>query len=593
MRTTAKHDAVIVTAIIDLERKPGHNASLQEYVHLLRHVFDIGLPVVAYVEPRIANEVGALGGNHVHVVPAVLSTLPGYDAMLHDAITRTTASHGRPATSRDPIKDTADYLTLQLLKPHLVRDAAQRFPAERLWWIDAGIAHACHVPDDLGRTLTTIDIQDALVVRDLRPGPRPQAWTAADALGLASGGCFALRANATEWFARTYDVIVDAALSVDQVPSDEDVLTTMCIEHADRVTVRSGRHQNLLEALMPSARRTKVPSPRPVTPPRERALLPVQRIVDVGLPIAVEPRWSLFNPSVCLDEDGGLAMIVRSSNYRLVRSQYDIVDGGQTIRTRNAFVRLAHDLTVTHAQWIDDREVRVETPSYPVEGLEDARLFRHAAEWWLSAAYREHSDSGAIRQLVARIGDDASLTNSHLLASPVEPFDLAARLYEKNWMPMPSAEPDRLRYVWGVDPFVVVEADLLTNQVVPVGAPPRRVHAHALRGSSQVVDTPVGLIGIVHEVDEDLHHASRPSRAYVHRLIRIDGTQCHAGPAWVIEEPGLEFVAGLALRDDRLLISYGRDDATARIAECLWSDVIDLLPLVDTASPTSDTGLSR
>lgn len=575
-----RFDSVIVTAIIDLGGRSTRTRSSNELVHLFRHVLDIGLPVVVYASPRIAASLETLVAENITVVSTTLATLPGFDPDRFHLITSAAAKGVRPATSRDEQKDTPDYIALQLMKPHLLCDALNRTTADRAWWLDAGIAHACHVPGGLDRTMRSVAMRDALIVRDLRAGRRPPAWTARDGLGLASGGCFAVMREQASWLASAFDEVADATLRHGQLPLDEQILTDIALQNGDRVSVLSGWHQCLLDSLSGLTADPTTTDIRRDTDVSQRTRLPVARIVELHLPLDVPDGWSQFNPSIAADEEGRLAVIVRSSNYRLTGSDYLIAGGERVIRTRNAFVTLDDDLGITYAAWIDDRELPLHDRPFPVTGFEDARLVHRAGSWWLLASIRQHATSGAVRQIVGRIDEAAGvrLDVKQVLHSPVAAGDLEALVYEKNWMLLPGDDDDRLQCVWSVEPFVTVEVDGLTGHVVASGRPAMRVHPHRLRGSTPFVHTPSGPLAIVHEVDDGIDDPARPHRAYRHRFVIHQDGGLRIGPPWIVEEHGLEYVAGIAVIGDRVLISYGRDDRSARVAECRWGDLAAFLP---------------
>ena len=102
--------------------------------------------------------------------------------------------------------------------------------------------------------------------------------------------------------------------------------------------------------------------------------------------------------------------------------------------------------------------------------------------------------------------------------------------------------------------------------------------AKGFRGGSQAVLVEPGLwLACVHEVGMNGGH-----RVYEHRLVLFDENDnwrmVKTSPPFVFHKPfSIEFVAGMAVKGDRLVISFGDMDRTAHLVELRLTDVLKFL----------------
>ncbi|CAB4917145.1 unannotated protein [freshwater metagenome] len=311
--------------------------------------------------------------------------------------------------------------------------------------------------------------------------------------------------------------------------------------------------------------------------------LPTVRITSVSRPDDLPDGWVLMNPSIASDGKN-LRMLVRATNYQLNGSAYTMAEPDQIIRSRIGIVDVSLDAEVTNWQWVNDEQLRADQPRFPVHGVEDARLFMNDRTWQILGAVRDFAESGAIRQVLAQLQDQATSVGSHVpvlvnpwrIPSPLN-MDDAAQIYEKNWVARPYSR-SAIDVVWSTDPYVQLRVDLLARQVVPIHGRPSWLALHDLRGSTPIFTTPHGSTYVVHQVGPSINESERPHRTYLHQFVTSCGTHVHIGVPWCIEELALEYVAGAAFLDGVMYLSFGRDDRDARIAMCQWGEIKDLLP---------------
>lgn len=271
--------------------------------------------------------------------------------------------------------------------------------------------------------------------------------------------------------------------------------------------------------------------------------------------------WSTFNPTLAVVA-GDLIGIVRSSNYAITNHQYVMPESdGGVIRTSNILVRFAHDLSVVSQRLV----VAPDYPrsGYPVDGLEDCRLRYTADGLGVSATVRNAAPWTDGRCRIATADLDlrsATLTNLRVLDS------ISTQEHEKNWMPFMGSPSGWLYACQHDGHLVTVDA----NPDVPGGYLLSRRGATTplvkrCRGGSQLVPFDGGWLGVVHEVCYVGHQ-----RVYEHRLVWLDESLrlAKVSPWFAFHTPRvIEFAAGIAVKENNVVISYGLHDAEAWLCE--------------------------
>jgi tetratricopeptide (TPR) repeat protein len=282
--------------------------------------------------------------------------------------------------------------------------------------------------------------------------------------------------------------------------------------------------------------------------------------------IAVREGWSRFNPSIAQGPDGDLRMIVRSSNYTMTQQlRYTINDEGGVIRTINYLLDLSSNLEIADVQEIEDQDIRPEPPPFPVAGFEDCRLFVYHGSWWYSGTVRDRNVDGICQIALVRL-DGATAVGAQLLSDDQD------RRHEKNWMPAPG--DDALRFVYSSSPTVILRYDD-AGSAAPELIQPGSLIARRFSGGSQAIPIDGGWLCLVHEAV----NFEDGGRVYTHRWVWFDAHWhlARLSSPFLLQERGVEFAAGLAHRDDQLLISYGVWDREAWLATVPVEQVLSLL----------------
>jgi hypothetical protein len=203
-----------------------------------------------------------------------------------------------------------------------------------------------------------------------------------------------------------------------------------------------------------------------------------------------------------------------------------------------------------------------------VEGFEDARLF-WISGWKFIATARDRNERGICQQVMCYLEGDR--------AKNLEVLSPAHDHHQKNWMPIPHLHREE-RDLFFVDScYPTIVRDDSGDYGWVARAP---YVARHFRGGSQIIDLgwANGGLAIIHE---SVDFSGIPHRAYQHRFVLFGSPP--SGPLekvslpFCFERRGVEFAAGMAIRGDDLLISYGVHDAKAMILTMPLADALAML----------------
>lgn len=261
-------------------------------------------------------------------------------------------------------------------------------------------------------------------------------------------------------------------------------------------------------------------------------------------------KLQAYNPSLAV-HDGQLFAVLRTSNYDYREHRFISRDADGVFRTHNYLCRLDNDLRAVDCLPLDESALEPALPG-AVRGFEDCRLFRRSGNWWCTATCLDRDPSGRPRVALFCLEDNGCV--SHLRMLPA-----LWQQCEKNWVPLLRGDELFFIYTSG-GPLRILDEQLNT---VHLQETPEFLSG--LRGSSPALALPTGgWLSVA-------RHAVFPpdgSRNYLHRLLRFDRSfRLVAGSdPFCFLEAGIEYCAGLALRDDQLWLSFGRNE---REAYCL------------------------
>lgn len=264
-------------------------------------------------------------------------------------------------------------------------------------------------------------------------------------------------------------------------------------------------------------------------------------LIDLGgtvWPMDTKDVPMAFNPSVCVAENGSLAVVVRRTNYRLDTElgSLQIPSGAKSVVNVSYFSYLSEKLAPVGWQKI----VFNEGPEL-LRGVEDARLIRRGSDWYLNVVMLENHTPRA-RVALYKMSDD--LVASHIKTYPGR----SESKPEKNWM----------------TPLVLDTPDFDFVSEMPDG----------LRGGSSLIKWEDGYLAICHKTYLNKVRHYNPftfgfqdgiKRTYTHVFVKFDSNlkiKAVSKELFLIDR-GIEFATGLVDLDGDLLLSFGRKDKEA------------------------------
>jgi tetratricopeptide (TPR) repeat protein len=287
----------------------------------------------------------------------------------------------------------------------------------------------------------------------------------------------------------------------------------------------------------------------------------------IAIPNPSQDGYHCMNPSVCVHR-GKLLTSIRTVNYVIDELGRYVIppSDADVVKTTNYLADVSpDDYAVSNIRTVTDKTEKARFTTM-VRGYEDLRLVSIEDQLYASATVRDHKPHMPCEIAICTLRDDGSITEDWIQPSPRD---------EKNWMPL--VYEGRLCFLYSVDPTVVLRFDPPSGicQEIARSTPPLALDH--IRGGSQVVAIPGhGWLAVTHEVvilDD--------RRRYLHRFVRLDDAfrVTHVSHAWRIRPLlSVEFVAGMVLHDEKIVLSAGFDDREACFV------ILDLKEVVRLAS---------
>lgn len=259
--------------------------------------------------------------------------------------------------------------------------------------------------------------------------------------------------------------------------------------------------------------------------------------------------YAPMNPSVLVVGDRRL-VLVRTVNYKVANGQYPTIDNSGIIRTKNWVLEMTESWQQAYGTLVVDA-TGLRRTNYPVEGFEDCRLYSSGDDFHASATVRDLGD-GRCEQSMLRFDRDWKVVDVHVVR------DYEHDKAQKNWMPI-LGQPGHFLYL--CDPTTVIDCKP-EKTVERFRITDLDENLTELRGGSQVIPHGDGFLCLVHEV------AFTPERVYLHRFVRLtEKLEIRSvSEPFYFHTKGIEFAAGLARDGDRLVASFGVNDASAHLA---------------------------
>jgi len=324
----------------------------------------------------------------------------------------------------------------------------------------------------------------------------------------------------------------------------------------------------------------------------EKAVNNGGKLVPLTISKGLTNGTGLMNPAVFVNENNEVLVNLRHVNYTLYHSEHNQKflspwgplaylhpEKDQKLKTTNYFMRLNEDLSVKDCCLIDTSKLDV-APKWEFYGLEDARLVKWENKYYISGVRRDTTDNGQGRMELSEIEidwDNWSAKEISRLRIPAPGQDNS--YCEKNWMPILDKP---YHYVKWTSPTEVVKTypdlpprtDVVSWQGSDLPLTPDQ------RGGSHVVKWGEHYIAITHEVNLYKNYLKQKDGVYRHRLCVWDKNFKLIGISkehFSFLDAKIEFVAGAAIYNGDLLISFGFQDNAAFILKTPGKIIDDMV----------------
>ena len=312
------------------------------------------------------------------------------------------------------------------------------------------------------------------------------------------------------------------------------------------------------------------------------------KLIPIIIPHSLTNGTGLMNPSIFIDDDGDILVVLRHVNYTLYHSEnnqqfpsswgplsYSHPEHDQVLATINYLCRLDEDLNVVDYTIIDTSALDV-PPVWEFTGEEDCRLIQWEGKYYAVGVRRDTTTNGQGRMEYSELAIDKEAWTIKEISRVRIPAPAPDESYcEKNWVPVIDKPYHFIKWTMPTE-LVYANPNGTTEQVFvkqTIPAPKDQ------RGSSHVIPWGDGYISITHEVDLFKNYLKQKDAIYRHRLIYWDKELNLLGltQPFTFLDARVEFCVGAAVHESDLLVSFGFQDNAAfvlRVPKLLVEDMI-------------------
>lgn len=298
----------------------------------------------------------------------------------------------------------------------------------------------------------------------------------------------------------------------------------------------------------------------------------IRRLIDPQI-----KEWSATNPSIGYSPKGGLVMTFRSSNY-IIKSDTGeyLVTTGNKIQNKVYFCELDRNFQIQNLRQVKFDSIPLADDDLKLtRGPEDAKLFWRNGHWHFTAVMKEPYGIPIPRLATFMLKDDfAYFLDLNGFANEDN------KKAEKNWM-APYSYNENFDFVYGPTQ-IVKDRELITVR-------DQSDEIKGLRGGSNLWELSDGTyLAVAHRtyIKKIEYFCSRrfgvvhgETRNYEHRFARYNqwGKLFQMSDPFQFISEGVEFAAGLVVLDDKVLVSFGREDVSSHLASIELSKVMEML----------------
>lgn len=310
-------------------------------------------------------------------------------------------------------------------------------------------------------------------------------------------------------------------------------------------------------------------------------------IKSINLKIPTAPLQGYFNPSIFNDR-GSLYLNLRSCDYTLFHSEkrstllygsplHYFDSGKEVVITRNYFFYIdTEKLRPVFSCPINTNDFDKE-PLWHFAGLEDARLVKWCGKFYLCGTRRDTESTGIGRMELSEI------VVEHAYSKEVNRYRIPApagdnTYCEKNWMPILSKP---YHFVKWTNPTEIVKYDIDTNKCETVVMKNESDKLpNNLRGGSQVIDWGEdSYLSMVHQAYHSYDENGKFDNEYKQQFVLWDSEWniIKCSPQFSVMGAKIEFVSGLTICNDDIIITFGHQDNSAYVLRVSKNFVEEIL----------------
>jgi len=305
------------------------------------------------------------------------------------------------------------------------------------------------------------------------------------------------------------------------------------------------------------------------------------------IPSKTNNQTGLFNPTVIVEDTGEIVVNIRHCQYTIYHSEkkkfeheygplvYLHPENDRTLTTTNYLCNLDDNLDIVNYKVIDTKELDV-PPLWGFVGLEDVRLVKWDNKLFASGVRRDTTPNGVGRMELSCIEKDAQNNIKEISRFRIPAPGEDNSYCEKNWMPIVDKP---YHYVKWCNPTEIVQVDPDTKTCVTTKTGQSVAYNQDLRGGSQVIPYKDGYLALVHVVNLFKSEAGRKDAIYRHVFVYWDKNfdLIKISKQFNFMGADIEFCAGMAVKDDSMLITLGFQDNAAYIVKSPMSVIEEYL----------------
>jgi hypothetical protein len=303
------------------------------------------------------------------------------------------------------------------------------------------------------------------------------------------------------------------------------------------------------------------------------------KLAPLILPHSLTSGMGLMNPSIFIDDDGDILVNIRHVNYTLYHSEHDQrffspwgplsylhPERDQRLVTTNYLCRLDKDLNIINYTQVDYSALDV-PPIWEFVGEEDCRITQWDGDYYLIGVRRDTTTNGQGRMEYSKIElDKTNWTAKEVQRVRIPPPIDVSSYCEKNWMPILDMP---YHFVKWAMPTEIVKANpdkSECEQVLTRSTPSVPIDQ---RGGTNIVSWGDYYIAFTHEVKLWRNYLEQKDSIYRHRMIVWDKEFNFVGlsNSFAFLDTPIEFCVGAAVRNGKLLLSFGVQDNAAFVLE--------------------------